>query len=237
MINVFSYCIYGSNPKYVEGMIKNLEQICMYYPGFQTWIVVGNDVPPEYIEKYKSFPNVTLTHCPFSGGRLMTYRFFPIDNPSVHCMIVRDADSRIGERDRECIRRFLESNFTLFTIRDHYYHKCPIMAGQWGIKRTVTDSEFGFEAAYNEIKDELTKNCGVDAYDTDQFFTRHYIYPKYGSRMIAFTSVNYDFSKIETVADISLPRIDDTDFCGNVFEFRRRDDGSLEEYPFFKYQV
>ena len=234
--NIFSFCIYGSNPKYVEGMVKNLEQIRHYYPTFQTWIVVGNDVPSEYIEKYQSFPNVKLTHVSCSGGRLMTYRFFPIDDPSVECMIVRDADSRISERDHECIKRFIDSEFTLFTIRDHYYHKCPIMGGQWGIKRTSHDKEFNLEKAYHESKESLTKDCGVDAYDTDQYFTRHYIYPKYGARLLAFISVNYEFARIETTAEITPPQKDKWDFCGNVYEFRRREDNTLEEYPSFEYK-
>lgn len=233
MASIFSYCIYGSNPKYVEGMVKNLEQIREHYPTFQTWIVVGNDVPPEYIEKYQSFANVKLTHFPLTGGRLTTFRFFPIDDPTVNCMIVRDADSRISERDRECIRRFMESEFTVYTIRDHYYHKCPLMSGQWGVKRTPAHPEFRFQAAYNELKEKLPS--GLDYYGNDEYFTRHYIYPTFGKHLLAFSSIQYAADGTETIEAITPERTDDTDFCGNVFEFRRRDDGSLEEYPFFKY--
>lgn len=235
MTHVFSFCIYGSNPKYVHGLLKNLEQIRAQYPEFQTWIAVGDDVPQEYIEKYESFPNVKLTHYPFHGGRLMTYRFFPIDNQTVSCMIVRDADSRFGDRDHECIRRFLSSDYCVFTIRDHYYHRCPIMGGQWGIKRTKDFPVFNLKEAYQEVKDSLTNGCGEDAYDTDQFFTRHYVYPKYGSKMIAFTSVAYEFSGLETNVEITTSRKNDADFCGNVYEFRRKDDGELEEYTVFTY--
>jgi hypothetical protein len=233
MLNVFSYCIYGTNPKYVEGMVKNLEQIRDHYPTFHTWIVVGNDVSPEYIEKYESFQNVKLIHFPLTGGRLTTFRFFPIDDPSVGCMIVRDADSRITERDRECIRRFMESDFTVYTIRDHYYHKCPLMSGQWGVKRTSAHPEFRFEDAYNTLKEKLPS--GLDYYGNDEYFTRHYIYPTFGKNMIAFSSIAYVADGIETIADITPQRTCDTDFCGNVFEFRRGNDDSLEEYPFFKY--
>ena len=233
MINVFSYCIYGSNPKYVEGMVKNLEQIRMHYPTFQTWIVVGNDVPPEYIEKYQSFPNVKLTHFPLTGGRLTTFRFFPIDDSAVHCMIVRDADSRISTRDRECIRRFLDSEFTVYTIRDHHYHNCPLMSGQCGVKRTPANPEFHFEVAYNELKEKLP--AGLDYYGNDEYFTRHYIYPTFGKHLLAFSSIQYAADGTETIVEITPERTDDTDFCGNVFEFRRCDAGLLEEYPFFKY--
>jgi hypothetical protein len=231
--NIFSFCIYGSNPKYVEGMVKNLEQIRHYYPTFQTWIVVGNDVPSEYIEKYQSFPNVKLTHYPLTGGRLTTFRFFPIDNQYVACMIVRDADSRITERDRECIRRFLESDFTVYTIRDHYYHKCPLMSGQWGIKRISTHPSFQLEAGYNELKDKLSS---VDYYGNDEYYTRHYIFPMYGEHMIAFSSIDYSTGGKETIAEITPPQKDKWDFCGNVYEFRRREDNTLEEYPSFEYK-
>lgn len=229
MATIFSYCIYGSNPKYVEGMVKNLEQIQVMYPEFQTWIIVGNDVPSTYIEKYNSFPNVKLTHVSETGGRLMTYRFFPIDKSEVDCMIVRDADSRFGNRDQECIRRFMNSDYTLFTIRDHFYHKCPIMGGQWGIKRTKVHSEFDLESAYNSMKDKFE---GVDLYGSDEWFTRQYLYTKYGSHMIAFSSIKYSAGD-ETIAEIMTPRRDDTDFCGNVYEFNS--DGST--YPVFKFHA
>lgn len=232
-MNIFSYCIYGSNPKYVEGMVRNLEQIRIIFPSFHTYIAVGKDTPPEYIEKYKSFPNVKLTHYPSAEGRLQTFRFFPIDDPAVNCMIVRDADSRIGDRDRECIQKFLDSDYTVFTIRDHFWHKCPIMGGQWGIKRTKTHSEFQLEANYNLLKEILPK--GQDYYGSDEFFTRNYIYPKYGAQMIAFSSISYVADGIETTAEITTPQKDDTDFCGNVFEYRVRDDGTLEEYASFTY--
>jgi hypothetical protein len=231
---VFSFCIYGSNPKYTFGLVKNLGQIRVHYPDFQTWIAVGNDVPQEYIEKYKRYPNVKLIHYPCTGGRLMTYRFFPIDDPAVACMIVRDADSRFGDRDHECIRYFLSSDYCVFTIRDHRFHQCPIMGGQWGIQRTATFPNFQLEAIYTKIKDSITQGCGEDAYDTDQFFTRHYIYPKYGAHMIAFSSVPYTFSGLETTMEIRTERKDDSDFCGNVYEFRTNESGELEEYPVFK---
>jgi hypothetical protein len=231
-VNIFSYCIYGSNPKYVEGMVKNLEQIRIHYPTFQTWIAVGNDVPPEYIERYTSFPNVQLTHYPLTGGRLRTFRFFPIDNPNVTCMIVRDADSRISERDRECIRRFMESDFSVYTIRDHYYHKCPIMGGQWGIKRTAAHPTFQLEVGYNTLKDKISS---LDSYGSDEYYTRHYIYPIYGEHMIVFSSINYSTGGKETIAEITPPQKDKWDFCGNVYEFRRRENNTLEEYPFFEY--
>ena len=57
---VFSYCVFGTNPKYCKGMIRNLEQISELFPEYETWIYLGNDVPQEYIDQYKTFNNVKL---------------------------------------------------------------------------------------------------------------------------------------------------------------------------------
>jgi len=95
-MRIFAFCIYGTSPKYCKGLLKNLELITTTFPEFETWIAVGDDVPDAYRSAYLSFPRVRLFPLPFHDGRLMTQRFFFIDDPDVDCMIVRDADSQIG---------------------------------------------------------------------------------------------------------------------------------------------
>ena len=57
-MKVFSFCIFGNKKKYCLGLCKNLEIINKKLPDFYIWIYGGNDVPSEYIEKYKSYNNV-----------------------------------------------------------------------------------------------------------------------------------------------------------------------------------
>ena len=59
-MKVFTFCIYGSNPKYCEGLVRNLETIQKEFPDFHTWIIAGNDVPQSYMDKYNTFSNVNI---------------------------------------------------------------------------------------------------------------------------------------------------------------------------------
>jgi hypothetical protein len=229
MVNVFSYCIYGSQDKYCLGLIKNLEQIAIFYPDFETHIAVGNDVPDHYIQKYKEFKNTKLTiYSDITGGRLMSYRFFPIDNPEVDLMLSRDADSRLTERDRWCIDQFLKSDYQLFTIRDHIYHERELMGGQWGMRRLP---KFSMQSAYDIFK---AMYSNVDRYYSDQDFIRDYIYRPNVTQCVAYTSC-YTYPG-ETALPIAIPRRDIYDFCGNVILFRK-DPVTSELVEYFEWSI
>ena len=129
----FSYCVFGTQKKYCLGMVKNLEQIKVLFPDYKILIYLGNDVPQEYIDIYKSFENVTLLFHDFTGGRLTGYRYFPL-NKKFDILFVRDADSRFGDRDIWCIDNFIKSQFKIFTIRDQRSHARFLMAGLTGFK-------------------------------------------------------------------------------------------------------
>lgn len=63
-MNIFSFCIYGKDKKYCQGLIKNIEIINEFYPRFKIYVAVGNNVPEEYIDKYKKYTNVILNFHP-----------------------------------------------------------------------------------------------------------------------------------------------------------------------------
>jgi hypothetical protein len=209
----FSYCVFGSDPKYCFGIVKNLEQIQILYPNRQVWIHCGNDVPNKYIEKYKTFPNVHIVQYPYTGGRLMTVRFFTIDFPCVQTMICRDADSRFEKRDIWCISHFMaDTNKKVFTIRDHPWHGAPVMGGLWGMKKIS-----GLELT--SIQDEL-----FDVYQSDQYFLDKYIYSQYKHLFTTYT--DYQYITMENPIRIGVPRETSWDFCGNVVLF----DKDMSEY-------
>jgi hypothetical protein len=220
---IFSYCVYGSDKKYCLGMCKNIEQIINIFPDFEIWITLGNDVPIMYIDIYRSYNNVHLIYTEFSTGRLMSQRFFCIDDPTVELMLVRDSDSRFTTRDIWCINHFLKSDFKAFTIRDHRYHFKEIMGGQWGIKRITG---LNIRDSYNAfIKD---KYLDIDYYHSDQDFIIKTVYYPYKSNFIAYTSFNI-FPSDENIINIPIHSINNHDFCGNVFLF----DDNNNEYTIF----
>lgn len=221
---IFSYCIYGSYDKYCLGMIKNIEQIRKYFPDFEIWITIGNDIPINFIEQYKSYKNVCLIYTNFSSGRLTTYRFFPIDDPTIDIMIVRDADSRFSELDIWCINNFIESSFKIFTIRNHIYHLREMMAGLCGIKNF---KGINLKENYNQYIKDKDNISNIDSYQNDQDFIIRYLYYPYKKFTIAYTSHKiYPHENIYTIPSR------DIDFCGNVYEF----DDNKNEYVVFNSQ-
>jgi hypothetical protein len=137
-MNVFSFCLYGPyNDRYYPGMIQNIQLIHQHFPGWYIYIYVGSDVTPQMIATLQAAPRVIVRFTGITGIVNMVHRFFPIDEPDVDIMFVRDADSRIHSRDRWAIGRFLESPYLAHTIRDHIDHNSRLMGGLWGIRKSA----------------------------------------------------------------------------------------------------
>ena len=217
---VFSYCIYGSQKKYCLGMVKNLEQIKKLFPDFKVWIYLGNDVPCEYIDQYKSFRNVTLINTDITGHQLMSYRYF-ILTEQFDTIFIRDADSRFGERDLWCITHFLNSDFKIFTIRDHKFHGQELMGGQTGFNNFLIPT---LKSSYSIF--ENTRPT-VDYYQCDQDFIKEYIFNIHKQSVIAYSEF-YDYGEGSNFK-IPLSRKSNEDFCGNVYLF----DDTENEYTEF----
>ena len=129
--NIFSFCLYGHQKKYCEGLLENIQIIEKDFPDFEIWIYLGLDVPQEYINKYRKFNKIKVINV---SDSLKCSRFFAIDNEECNIMICRDADSRIHSRDIWCIKEFINSTKKCHIIRDHYWHKDKISAGMWAVK-------------------------------------------------------------------------------------------------------
>ena len=94
MKKVISFSVYGDNPKYTIGLIRNLELIEKIYPNWVTYVYYNNTVPNEILEKVNHFHNVEtfdMTELEIPG---MFWRFQPNDDKEVERFIVRDS-SRI----------------------------------------------------------------------------------------------------------------------------------------------
>jgi hypothetical protein len=126
-MKVFSFCIYGTERNYYEGLLENIQIIREYFPDFQIYIYKGI-CDPSWI--FEGNCKVIETH---KEGLVNTlYRFLPLAETEIG--FVRDADSRITQRDRWCISEFLNSSKSYHIIRDHYWHKSLIMGGMFGWK-------------------------------------------------------------------------------------------------------
>lgn len=221
-MKVFSFCLYGEQPKYCQGMIENLKLINEFYSDFYIWIYMGSSVPSSYLEKINSYKNVRMIHSKVDNHSLMNHRFFSIDSDEVEIMFVRDADSRVNERDRWCINKFIQSSKTFHIIRDQFWHKTRITGGMWGCKKGALNQSI--ESLFNEYQ----KSRNMNKYGEDQNFLQEKIYPLVSSNVLIHTNINLYKGEI---AERIRFKNDNVNFIGNVILI----DENGKERPEFTY--
>jgi len=203
-MNTFCFCIYGTKPKYTQGLVENLHAIRREFPTFHTVIHYAADVPGECLVQYRSFPNVTLE--PITAKIPMMSRILCWRAGTTYFM--RDADSRVTPRDAACIRAFLASDKRAHVIRDHYFHKTRIMGGTFGI-RVLADWDLpAMWAAWAQPS--------LPSYGTDEKFLQEVIYPLIKDQLLLHTNVIAYHGETPTL--IPVEQTDDTDFVGNVYD-------------------
>jgi hypothetical protein len=216
MTNVFSFSLFGNEPKYCKGMIKNVDLIHKYFPNWQIWVYIGNDVPNEIIQILNEL-KCTLIFTNKHGYETKIYRFFPIDDPSVDVCIVRDADSRVCDRDASCIEDFLNSDKLFHIIRDHPNHHYNVMAGMFGIKKGCLDIKV------RDLYDNYSPNLSDRWVDT--FFVCDILYPLIRDKSLVHDEYAPDRANVTFRYDTDK----NVHFVGNVYDYDK--DGN--EYPTF----
>ena len=134
--NRVSFCLYGDDPKYVEGAIANAKLVPEYYPGWEAVFHTRN-VKQEVLVKLRSL-GATVVECQYAN--MMFARFLPFCDTGV--VLSRDCDSRIGPREVRAVNEWLESDKPAHVIRDHPEHLpgwALIPGGLWGSRLPFGD--------------------------------------------------------------------------------------------------
>jgi len=177
-VKIISFSLWGSDPKYTVGAIKNAKLAKEIYPGWICRFYCANDVPNPIIFQLEDMDNVEVIMVDEVGSwKFTTQRFLAIDDPEVKIIIFRDTDSRLNSREQEAVTKWLQSNKSLHIMKDHPYHGgFPILAGMWGLKSK------GFK---KQMKTLLEEYNNVEQYHYDQIFLKNSIWPLYVEDFIA----------------------------------------------------
>lgn len=220
MVSVFSFVVYGNQKKYTHGILANLQLIQIAYPLWQVWIYYGSDVDDSILSQYRSYSNAVLIPTNNTGAITKFFRYFPIDDPSVDVCMVRDADSRVNDRDQVCINDFVTSSHLFHIIRDHPNHSHKIMAGMWGIKRGA------FFGSIHALFEQWKLHNELDFWSDTRFLVEC-LYPN-----VATISLIHDDHNHVNDGAIRIPHHrDNRHFIGQVYEYNEIG----EEYPKFDY--
>jgi len=192
MVKYFTFSIWGDNPKYTIGAIRNAQLAQKLFPDWKCIFYYDSTVPFYIINVLKNFDNVeTIENTDGSFGAFWRFDLM-FENDDV--ILSRDTDSRLSEREKILIEHWLNSNANYMVIRDHHNHyEFPILAGMWGKKEIALKKDF------KEIMDQyrFTKQ-----YTVDQIFLRDIVWPSiqyektsiYGVKEVEWMRETYDYT-------------------------------------------
>jgi hypothetical protein len=142
-MNYVSFSLWGDQPIYNVGTIRNAELMKTIYPDWKMIVYYDNTVPTESIEKLKELGAVVkdMTGTDIYG---MFWRFFAHDEPDCEYAVFRDSDSRLTKREKLAVDEWINSGKSIHVMRDHPAHRIPygnsglgILGGMWGIKSGI----------------------------------------------------------------------------------------------------
>ena len=205
---LFSFSLYGTAEKYARGMLENCGMIGTRFRGASVHVYCADNVPPSVISALRFYKHVTVIPVPTKPGiENMFDRLLACDQPGASHVFVRDADSRVHERDAACIDDFLASNKSLHVVRDHEFHKRRVMGGMFGLRVGTYNMTERLEA-WTQPRIE---------YQADQDFLSKDLYEALKDSVLVHD--RYHTFSDETVTPFHYP-IEDNLFVGQVHSFK-----------------
>ena len=200
MKKIISFSLWGTNPKYTIGAIRNAELATEIYPDWVCRFYTGEDVTDE-IKAVLLDLNSEVIEMGGADWNGMFWRFLAADSDNI--VISRDIDSRLGLREKAAVDEWLASDKDFHIMRDHPYHGYHIMGGMWGCRNGILK---GIRQMISDYDTGIFNN----KYQVDQNFLREIIYPFIKDKAIVHDEF---FERI----DFPKPR-NGTEFVGDVFD-------------------
>lgn len=168
MTKLICFSLWGNNPKYTIGAIRNAKLAAQIYPDWVCRFYCGQSVPKDIIYTLKSYKNCEVMIIPEEGNWTgMFWRFYPMSEEGAGVMISRDCDSRLSKREKLAVDEWLNSDKGFHIMRDHNYHGTEILGGMFGCKNGVI----------NDVRGLIENYVKGNFWQVDQNFLREKIYP------------------------------------------------------------
>jgi hypothetical protein len=234
----FSFSIYGTDLKYIYGLLENIKIIRDKYPEFDIYLYVGeNSFNNELTHIKETYSNVHFFNVTNKNSYAIA-RYLPLTFASLDDIIViRDTDSEINERDLWCINDFksittTDNNICVQVIRDHSWHKSTIMAGlsMFIIKTNE------FKQIINDVSSKMFSKIYENndyTYGYDEKYLNSDVYQSIKEYILVYS--NIIVYKGEKYKNISFNN-DGVNFCGNVVEYTANKQKSYK-FNYFEHKL
>ena len=185
-----SFSLYGNQDKYNVGAIKNFHLCKKYLPDWEVNFFANTSMSNMEIltdlEKEGAVINITdnITISNRESTNFpMFWRFFTFfDNvPSIS----RDLDSRMTLRESDYIKRWEETDYSIFIIRDHPWHSL-VPGGLVGMKNVGSEFKSYFEKYMIN---------GATGYGADQDMLSDFVHKNYSNNIFSCVYGNENYIK------------------------------------------
>ena len=124
MTKIISISVWGGNPRYIQGAIKQIQLAKKFYPDWKVRI---------YTDDVTHYKNLDVECIMGDTSFGMFWRFLPMFESDDNIVMVRDSDSRITVRESKAINEWLGTDKKFHTFRDHDAHfEFPIIGCEIG---------------------------------------------------------------------------------------------------------
>jgi len=213
---VVSYGLYGTDPKYNQGAIRNAELVKTIFPGWTARFYHREDVPVSILNELKELgaelvlmsKGSQTTKGAIAG---MFWRFLVADDDTVERFIVRDSDSRLNAREAHAVAEWMRSGEKVHTIRDHPNHDRPLNGGLWGGTKGCIPGG---------IAEHIRKFANKQGYGGDLQFLNEVVWPRVKHSQLAHDA--YTCRKYPNSKPFPTKRPDNYQHVGQVFDSRDR---------------
>lgn len=169
--NVIAFALFGGLPKYCETAVLNAQERARIYPDWTCHFYVDDSVPRHVLGRLCAAGSrvfqVDSVERQWPGPM---WRFIACDEPGLHRVIFRDADSLIGEREAGAVDEWVAGGMRFHHMRDGASHTELLMAGLWGCTG-------GALPPMRELVDRFLQAPLASSHFADQHFLRRMVWP------------------------------------------------------------
>jgi hypothetical protein len=195
MKKIIAFSLWGEDPKYCIGALRNAELAAIHYPDWKCRFYFGALVEPvdavggllgRTAFKLSRMPNVEIVGLDEPADwHGMFWRFYPASEDDVDVFISRDCDSRLSAREAQSVKEWLYTTSLVHSMADHPYHFHPkqgLMGGMFGMKKYACGQ---MKSLILKFKDKYP-----NAWQCDQSFLRDCVFPLVAHKIFATSDIH-----------------------------------------------
>lgn len=154
--NYISFSLWGTSPKYLDGMERNIELAEKHYPGWAIRIYMPqSELGSDGFKRFAPFVKFIPDGIPPMMGRFLVH-----DSPDCERFIVRDADSRLSAREAAAVQEWITSGRRASSLADHPAHARLFNGGLCGFRNGAVRSMEGLIRRY--LQNHAGAYTGID---------------------------------------------------------------------------